>query len=423
MKTDADALIIGGGPAGASTAIGLASAGWRVILAEQHAYPRQKVCGECLAAGNFPLLDDLGVGSDVRGLCGAALERVGWMDHAGMSMADMPQGALPSDAYGRALGRDVFDSLLLERARTVGVRILQPARVRKVRGNSGAFCCDIIDTAGNVTGSDMGEPTLLISAPIIIDAHGSWEGGPRFEVPGRLTDPARSPGKASDLFGFKATFRGSRLPSGFLPVVAFPGGYGGMVVANDERTTVALCMRRDTLRAVRSRHAGLPAGIAVERHLRESCRGVQNSLRDGERHGAWLAVGPLRPGIRLAETPGIYRVGNACGETHPLVGEGMSMALQSARMLVRSLLRHADRTGEARRLSAAHRAYTDAWRTSFVPRMRFAACYAQIAMRPALSRPVGRLLRRWPALLTTAARLAGKARAPIHTLSFGEETP
>lgn len=421
MKADADALIIGGGPAGASAAIGLAIAGWRVVLVEQHAYPRQKVCGECLAAGCFPLLDDIGVGQEVRRLCGAELKRVGWMDAAGTSIADMPQCATATDAYGRALGRDVFDSLLLERARAAGVRILQPARVRKVAGTCGAFRCDIADSFGEDAGGDMSEPTLTVAASLVIDAHGSWESGPRLEVPGRPTDPARAPGNAADLLAFKATFRGSRLPPGFLPVVAIPGGYGGMVVANEGRTTVALCLRRDTLRSVRSQHRGVAAGIAVERHLRESCPGVQNALCDGEREGGWLAVGPLRPGIRLSETPGIYRVGNACGETHPLVGEGMHMALQSSRMLVRSLIRHADRTSETRRLSAAHHAYANAWRTSFVPRMRFASCYAEIAMRPALALPVGRLLRRWPTVLTTAARFAGKARAPLAALNFAEE--
>ena len=66
MTRDADALIIGAGPAGAATAILLAQAGWQVILVEQHAYPRQKVCGECLTAGGLALLDELGVGAQVR---------------------------------------------------------------------------------------------------------------------------------------------------------------------------------------------------------------------------------------------------------------------------------------------------------------------------------------------------------------------
>ncbi len=47
---DADVLVIGAGPAGASTAILLQRAGWRVILVEKSSYPRQKVCGECLSA-------------------------------------------------------------------------------------------------------------------------------------------------------------------------------------------------------------------------------------------------------------------------------------------------------------------------------------------------------------------------------------
>src|SRR5450631_3586319 len=59
---DTDALVIGAGPAGASVSIRLAQAGWRVVLVEQHEYPRQKVCGECIAAGNMTLIDELGIG-------------------------------------------------------------------------------------------------------------------------------------------------------------------------------------------------------------------------------------------------------------------------------------------------------------------------------------------------------------------------
>jgi hypothetical protein len=42
--------------------------------------------------------------------------------------------------------------------------------------------------------------------------------------------------------------------------------------------------------------------------------------------------------------------------------------------------------------------------------MRIANLFAQVAMRPMIARPVGMALQRWPALLTHAARLAGKAR-------------
>jgi len=63
MRAAFDAVIIGAGPAGCAAAILLARAGWSVALVEKQRFPRRKVCGECIAASNLPLLDSLGVGA------------------------------------------------------------------------------------------------------------------------------------------------------------------------------------------------------------------------------------------------------------------------------------------------------------------------------------------------------------------------
>jgi 2-polyprenyl-6-methoxyphenol hydroxylase-like FAD-dependent oxidoreductase len=385
----ADALIIGGGPAGASAAVRLAASGWKVVLVEQSPFPRQKVCGECLPAGAFALLDELGVGEQVRQLAGPELKRVGWMDSHRILVSAMPACLAATAPFGRAIGRDVLDSLLMERARAAGVEIHQPARVTKVAGFRGNFHCDIAREGSKAP----------IRAGLIIDAHGSWERGPHFAVPGAPADLADRPARASDLLAFKATFTGTTLDPGLLPVIALPGGYGGMVVSGDGRTTVALCLRRDALRAVRSRNRGMAAGAAVEAFLRECCPTVADVLKDADRQGNWLAVGPLRPGRHRTGAPGIHRIGNAGNEVHPLVGEGIRMALQSARDLALALSNDSSRTGN---IGPAR------WR-AHGPRSRVAACYAHIAMRPLLAAPAGRILQRWPALLTTAATLAGKA--------------
>ena len=422
MTVDAHALVIGGGPAGASAAILLANAGWRVVLAEQHAYPRQKVCGECIAAGNLPLLDELGVGLDFRRMAGTSLREVGWMSAGATIVGQLPR-AVGRDGFGKALGRDKLDSLLLERARALGVCVLQPATVRSVVGNIGRFEC-YIETRRRSVDGPMRDPTppMLISARVVIDAHGSWEAGPSFGD--RSADSSRREvQRASDLFAFKASFQGSGLTPGLLPVLAFNGGYGGMVVAESGRTTLACCIRRDVLKSSRAFEPQPTAGLAVEAMLRRSCRDLSDVLRNTQREGPWLAVGPIRPGIRLqAPRSGVFRIGNAAGESHPLIGEGISMALQSSAMLVGLLTVESIGALDAHRASLLQRRYAIAWQNAFASRVRLAALYAHVAMRPTLAFSVGALFRRWPALLTGAARLAGKARHSINPLLLSGES-
>jgi flavin-dependent dehydrogenase len=109
-------------------------------------------------------------------------------------------------------------------------------------------------------------------------------------------------------------------------------------------------------------------------------------------------------------------VGNASGESHPLIGEGITMALQSSKMLVEILLSQANHVTDTRVLRAAHESYKKAWLKTFLPRLRFAALYANVVMRAPLAASVEGWLRHRPAVLTTAARFAGKARKAFISL-------
>ena len=406
---DADALVIGAGPAGASTAILLKLAGWRVILVEKSIYPRQKVCGECLSAASLALLDQLGVGVAVRSRAGPELQRVAWMNGTSTLVAELPPCTDGPYRYGRALGRDQLDSILVDRARELGVILIQPGKVRSVRGELGDFECDIQLSARSCTQPGLPHPSIIRRVPVVIDAHGSWEAGPQDGV--RLTP--RPPRRGSDLFGFKASFVHAALPQGLLPVLSFPGGYGGAVMAEDGRLTLAGCIRRDTLTEWRKHRPAMAAGVAFESYLLASCSGVGEILKSALRSQHWLSTGPLRPQIRLTESNRSFRVGNAAGETHPLIGEGMSMALQSAFLLAGYLIEQPARAIDATRALDIHRAYRSAWRNAFGLRLRLAGLFAHLAMHPGLSVPTTRLLGSFPRLLTAAAHLAGKARRPV----------
>lgn len=435
MRENFDAIVIGAGPAGSSVAILLARAGWAVALVEKQRFPRRKVCGECIAASNLPLLHALGIGSAFDAAAGPELRRVALMVGDVQAVAELPAASPTTQRWGRALGRETLDTLLLDQARKAGAAVFQPWDVRSLDGSPGRWECGIHEIA-SFSGPGLGHPgppalhngsPRVLKAPVVIAANGSWEVLRSERATRAFGRPARH--QPSDLLAFKANYRGSTLADGVLPVIAFEGGYGGMVVGDGGVTTLACCIRADRLAAVRRERPGLSAGEAVESHLRTACRGVRVALDGAVREGAWLAAGPLDPGIRLASQDGLFRVGNAAGEAHPIVGEGMSMALQGAWLLCETLLSETlldgTRWGEKTPLRRAPfladptwqrramRRYARRWRHSFGLRLALAALFAQAAMRPVVAAAAVRVARRWPTLLTLGARCCGKARSAV----------
>jgi len=398
MKTEFDAVIIGGGPAGSSAAILLARAGWAVALIEKQDFPRRKVCGECVAASNLPLLEALGIGAMFAQVAGPELRQVALVHGAYTVVAELPAAPNAQHPWGRALGRETLDTLLIAQARLAGVHVMQPWSATRITGTAANWRCDVRATHSGTL--------LTLRAAVLIDAHGSWQA-----LPGARAGRSRVH-RAADLLAFKANFREARLPEGLLPVLAFQGGYGGMVKAGGGITTLACCIRRDQLEAGRRAAPGSSAGEVIEALLQEQCGAVKTALQGATREGAWLAAGPLDTGIHLHPGDAVFRIGNAAGEAHPILGEGMSMALQSAWLLCAQLLTRTPGAGLSDPVWQREmaRVYAAQWHDAFATRLRLAAVLAHGAMRPWLLKPVLALLQRWPSLLTRAAAWGGKTR-------------
>lgn len=410
MKIEFDALIIGAGPAGSSAAIMLARAGWSVALIEKQNFPRRKVCGECIAASNLPLLQALGIGPAFEQAAGPELRKVALLHGAHRVAAKLPAAPHAHYPWGRVLGRETLDTLLINQARLAGVQVMQPWSAVRTQGSAGHWRCE-------VRAADTGT-LLTLRAAVLIDAHGSWEA-----LPAERARPNRIH-QASDLLAFKASFRQARLVKGLLPVLALDGGYGGMVRAADGLTTLACCIRRDRLEEGRRASPGLSAGDVIEALLKAQCAGVKTALQGATREGVWLAAGPLDTGIHLKPADAVFRIGNAAGEAHPIIGEGMSMALQSAWLLCAQLLHAKPGQGLADPLWQREqmRRYAAQWRLAFAPRLRLAALLAHVAMRPRLAKPMLALLQRWPALLTLGAAWSGKTRCAVDPAAIANQS-
>ena len=386
-----DVIILGAGPAGGTAALMLARAGWSVALVERKAFPRRKVCGEYVSAGTWWLLSDLGLGDAAMRYAGPAIERAAVFAGDAQLIFAMPRPD-GSMHWGRAIGREYLDLLLLQAAQMAGAAIWHPWKACGLERCDGLWACDVTSR----------EARHRLTAPLVVAATGSWERGP---VPVR----AKGDHRPDDLLAFKAQFTGADLPEDLMPLLAFPGGYGGMVHREGGRLGLSCCIRRDKLEALRHTDPS-PAGEAVLRHIVASCAGVREAVRHATSDGSWLAAGPINPGFRRQGTDGLFLAGNLAAEAHPIIAEGISIAIQSAALLCSLLIANETEVRRGHRLATVRRDYAARLATHFEVRIRVSAWLASLAMHPHATRILLPVLDRFPDLLSLGANLSGKAR-------------
>lgn len=299
-------VVAGGGAAGAAAACLLGQAGHRALVLEREAGPHDKVCGEFLSHEAQSVLREVGLDP---GSMGAAPIHTVRLVHR----TRVAESALPVPAHG--LSRRVLDEALLARAAALGAEVIRGQAVR--------------DTApdGTLTldGGTLVARTLFLATG-------------KHDLRGARRQPDRTP---EPLVGFKMHLTPSpatRLAlRGAVEVLLFRGGYAGLQLIERDRANLCLLVRRERLQAAGGTWDGLLDDLCRESpHLAARLEG-----------GAALFERPLtvsrvpygfvhRP--RDDDPAGLYRLGDQAAVIPSFAGDGVAIALHTARRAVGAFL-------------------------------------------------------------------------------------
>ena len=312
-----EVVIVGGGLAGGAAAAILAQADARPLLLERETEPRDKICGEFLSIEAQAHLGAIGL--DVGRLGGAPISGVRLI--AGRRSVESP---LPFVALG--LTRRRLDEALLIHAERLGAKVERGVAVRGVRPGE-----------LHIARGSLAAPTILLASG-------------KHDVRGARRDSVST---LQGMIGFKSYFRLSRpmraALEGFVEIILFDGGYAGLQLVEGGVGNLCLLVGRGRFEAAGRTWPALLADLAREPHL-------AMRLADAEELSARpLTISDVPYGFvhrSDGEPAGLFRLGDQAAVIPSFSGDGMSIALHSAKLAAQAVLRGRDAPSYHARLRA-----------------------------------------------------------------------
>jgi flavin-dependent dehydrogenase len=298
-----DAVVIGAGPAGAVTAYGLATSGYRILVVDRGAFPRAKVCGGCISLRSIRTLQSLGLAGVVDSLHGEPISGLRIRTGRGRKVRISLSGGL-------AVTRRTLDDALVRAAVDAGASFVCGAAARVVAGTplrSDARAVKLRSTDG-------GEAQVLGRVVVAADGigHPSLQGLGEFRS---IQSPRSRIGLGTVLESTPTSYQ-----RGTIHMAVGRSGYVGLVQAENGAFDIAAAVDPDFLRSGRT-----PAG-AVAAILRETGLPIPEGIYDATWQGtAAMSQRLMRPVGRR-----VIVIGDAAGYVEPFTGEGIAWALTDA---------------------------------------------------------------------------------------------
>ncbi len=374
-------LVVGGGVAGAAVATLLARGGASVTLLEQNPDARHKICGEFLSTEACESL--LTMGLDVRVLGALPVGRVRLVGRGAYVENELPFEA-------QSLTRRVLDKAMLEMAEASGVTVCRGKRVEAVVEDGGA--CRVRTSEG--------EEMCVADVFMASGKH---------DVRGH----ARPEGPQGSLIAFKQYFRltgeQSAELSGGIELMMFEGGYAGLQMVEGGQANMSLLVEARRYKALGGGWEALLREMQSDSaHMRRRLTGAEAVL-ERPLSLSRIPYGYLR---REAQERGLWYLGDQAAVIPSFSGDGMAIALHTARVAAEVYLRGQGARELTRRLSGELGGLL--WRATTLSR---------VMVSDAGQRALSGVTRAMPSLLgrgAAATRIPARARKRLHSGAGGD---
>ena len=354
-----DAIIVGGGLAGLTAALDLSGRGLRVAVFEKYRYPRHKVCGEYLSREILPYLQKLGV--DLQHAVPITTLQLSTQEGRSFR-TKLPLG-------GMGISRYALDHLLYRNCLESGVKVFFE-KIEQINFKKDRF-------------SVSGQKNERYQAKVVIGAYGKRSGLDKSLH--RAFVEEKSPWLA-----VKAHYRHPDFPQNQVALHSFEGGYCGL--SKTETGAVNLCYLASYENFMKFRDINsfnnnvLKLNPFLRAFLEEAAPMWEQPL----------SIAQVSFAKKEAVLDHILFCGDTAGLIHPLCGNGMAMAIHSAKLAAEEVAAFL-LSGEKDR-TTMEKNYKMAWNKQFEKRLRFGRALQQLLISNSLSNVVFSSLANFPVL-------------------------
>ncbi|SHL30908.1 NAD(P)/FAD-dependent oxidoreductase [Flavobacterium chilense] len=362
MEKNPDVLIIGGGLAGLTAAIHLSQKDLKVVLIEKSAYPRHKVCGEYISNEILPYLQWLG--ADVSELNPTNISKFAFTANNGKeATAKLPLG-------GFGISRYELDQFLYQKALANNCSIIKET-VTAVSFSDDVFT---VTTSGQI-----------LTSKIVLGAFGKRSNVD--QVLDRNFIHKKSPWLA-----VKAHYSGN-LDNDIVALHNFKGGYCG--VSKVENNIINICYLADyaTFKQYKNIEEYQQNVLYKNKHLKAIFENSQ-LLFDKP-----LTISQISFDKKQAVENHILMIGDTAGLIHPLCGNGMAMAIHSAKIASELILDYYSDKKISR--ETLEKTYIKEWKKHFGKRLFMGRVLAQILTQKNITNTLVAIVASFPGILPT----------------------